>query len=184
MERTSTWISSNTPAIGRDRIHWFMLFEVPYNLTSNTSRKEASMASLDNCAIITLWIKKLFLASHLNITSFTVKHYPISYHYSPCQRANFAHQCQTGLRLCLSLVMPQRFLFWTFQHSREPWLSLISPPLTETAVSSANTEIIFIYSCKYIGRKLNQNPSTVTCQRRNNYMTVCCNDYPCQVGQL
>lgn len=99
MERTSTWISSNTPAIGRDRIHWFMLFEVPYNLTSNTTRKEASMASLDNCAIITLWIKKLFLASHLNITSFTVKHHPISYHYSPCQRANFAHQCQTGLRL-------------------------------------------------------------------------------------
>lgn len=97
---------------------------------------------------------------------------------------NFADQCQTGFRLSLSLMMPQRFLFRTCQCRRKPWLSFISPPLTETAVSQfCKHRDIFISSCKYVGRKLNQSPSTVTCKRRNNYMTLCCSDYPCKVGQ-
>jgi len=76
------------PAMGRDPFHQTRLLRAPSNLALNTASEGAAIASLGNLChcLITLRVKNFVLVSNLNLPSFSLKHYLLSYHSMPLQK--------------------------------------------------------------------------------------------------
>jgi len=75
--------SSNPPAVGRVATHQTRLPRAPSNLAFNNFRNgthTASLCILFQC-LTTLIVKNFLLVSKLNLSSFSLKPCPLSYHY-------------------------------------------------------------------------------------------------------
>jgi len=71
--------------MGRDIFHQLRLLRAPSSLALNTAREgeaTASQGNLGQCFTI-LMVKNFFLISNLNLPSFSLEPFPLSYHYTP-----------------------------------------------------------------------------------------------------
>jgi len=73
------------PAMSRDIFHQTRVLRAPSNLALSTAREGAATVSLGNLCqcFTTLMGKNFFLISHLNLPSFSLEPFPLSYHYIP-----------------------------------------------------------------------------------------------------
>lgn len=74
--RTSSWTSSNTPAIGRNRTTTSDCLRSHTTWPPAPPGRRYPQLLWTTCAIITLWVKDLFLVSNLDMPSFSVKQLP------------------------------------------------------------------------------------------------------------